>query len=70
MDVTSLRVRSTHELRRSLSRRSEISSMGEWLLRVGATGSMGVVFRSLSRLCGFVCFSRLGLFGAYLDFGL
>jgi len=63
-------VRSTHALRGSLSRRWEISTMGERLVRVGATGSMGVVFRSLSRLCGFVCFSRWGLFGAYLDFGL
>ena len=61
MDVRSLRVRSTHALRGSLSRRSEISSMGEWLGQVGTTGSMGVVcegclgFAGLFALVAWAC---------------
>jgi hypothetical protein len=43
MDVRSLRVSSTHAWSGSLSRRSEISSMGEWLVRVGATGLLAAV---------------------------
>jgi hypothetical protein len=43
MDVRSLRVNSTHALSGSLSRRLAISSMGEWLVRVGATGFLAVV---------------------------
>jgi hypothetical protein len=46
-------VKSTHALRGSLSRSSEIS-MSEWFFRVGATGSMGVV-------CEF-CLGFAGLF--------
>jgi hypothetical protein len=42
MEVRSLRVSSTHALRGRLSRRSEIS-MGDWLGRVEATSSLGVV---------------------------
>jgi hypothetical protein len=69
MDVMSLRVSYTHVLRGSLSSRSEIYSMGEWLVWVVATGFMVVVCECCLGFAGFVCFSRCGLFGAYLDFG-
>jgi hypothetical protein len=42
MDVRSLSVSSTHAWSGSLSRRSEIS-MGEWLVRMGATELLVVV---------------------------
>jgi len=62
MNMRSLRVSSTHALRGSLSRRSEVSSTGDCLGRVGATISLGVVCEG--------CLGFAGLFalfaGAYL----
>jgi hypothetical protein len=54
-DVRSLRVSSTHALRGRLSRRSEISSMGDWVGLVGATSGLG---RKV--LLGFVVLSDFG----------
>ena len=69
MDVRSLRVRSTHALRGSLSRRSEISSMGEWWGREGATGSMGVVCEGCLSFAGLFVLVAGACLGATLTFG-
>jgi hypothetical protein len=58
MDVRSLRVSSTHSWSGSLLRRSEISSMGEGLVRVGATGHLAVVCEGC---LGFAVLEALGV---------
>jgi len=69
MDVRSLRVKSTHALRGSLSRRSEIS-MGEWLVRVGATGSMGGVCECCLGFAGLFALVAGACLGPTLTLGL
>jgi len=71
MDVRSLGVSSTHVMRGSLSRRSEISSTGDRLGRVGATSSLGVVlegclgFAGLFALVAGACLGHTVTLGVY-----
>jgi hypothetical protein len=53
-----------------LSRRSEISSMGEWLVRVGATGSMGVVCEGCLGFAGLLALVVGSCLGPTLTLGV